>query len=66
MNKLYIVTMGANNQFTRYQWAFHNFAEAEKLCHFLDKEKGATSPISTIHDIYIFNTADEIIWNPIK
>ena len=55
MNKIFIVTLGAENRYTILEWAFKNYEDAARLVNHLDKDKGASSTPSSIREINLFD-----------
>lgn len=61
MKYVYIVINGAENQYSRLQFAFHNRKEAEKFKDYLDSKKGASSTMSTICPMLIYDAAIQLM-----
>lgn len=60
---VFVVTMGANNRASMYQFAFSDLDEAKKFRDHIDSGKGASSVPSTIHVLQVFECADQLMNN---
>lgn len=61
MKTIFIVKMGAENQFTHFEWAFKNKEDAMKFRDHLDKDKGASQAQSFIRELEYYESFPELI-----